>query len=105
MTRYKKIDQTTICKLVYAELDRLPNRYVVCMDLRRSKGVANVNIGGTKFELRIKIFDSGVDDWTKAPNVGSFTFEDSDGIMWWPEIYSAFVKCIKELLKDTRKEE
>ena len=97
MARRKKIDQSTIYKLVYTELDKLPERYVVCIDLRRSKGVANVNIGGTKFELRVKIFDSGVDDWTKAPNVGSFTFEDSDGIMWWSEIYTAFVRKVAEL--------
>lgn len=105
MTRNKKIDQTTICKLVYAELDRLPNRYVVVMEMRRSRGAANVNIGGTKFELNIKIFNSDVKDWTHAPNVGSFTFEDSDGVFWWPDIYSAFVKHIKELLKNARKEE
>lgn len=95
--RPKRIDQTTICKLVYKELDKLPSRYVVCMDLRRSKGVANVNVGGTKFELRVKIFDSGVDDWTKAPNVASFTFEDSDGIMWWPDDYRALVNRVKIL--------
>jgi len=95
--RPKRIDQTTICKLVYQELDKLPSRYVVCMDLRRSKGVANVNVGGTKFELRVKIFDSGVDDWTKAPNVGSFTFEDSDGIIWWPDDYRALANHVKIL--------
>ncbi len=95
--RPKRIDQTTICKLVYQELDKLPSRYVVFMDLRRSKGVANVNVGCTQFELRVKIFDSGVDDWTKAPNVGSFTFEDSDGIMWWPDIYRALVNHVKIL--------
>lgn len=97
MTRRKKIDQTTICKLVYAELDRLPKRYVTCMVMRRSKGVANVNVGGTKFELRVRIYDSGVDDWTQAPNVGSFTFEDSDGIMWWSEDFSALVKQVDNL--------
>lgn len=105
MRKHKKIDQTTICKLAYAELDKLPNRYVVVMEMRRSRGVANVNIGGTKFELNIKIFDSDVKDWRHAPNVGSFTFEDSDGIFWWPDIYSAFVKRIKELLKNPRKED
>lgn len=97
MARRKKIDQSTIYKLVYAELDKLPSRYVVCMDLRRSKGGANVNIGGTKFELRVKIFDSGVDDWTHAPNVASFTFEDSDGIFWWSETYAFFVRKVAEL--------
>ena len=75
------------------------------MDMRRSRGAANVNIGGTKFELRVIIFDSDVEDWTHAPGVGSFTFEDSDGIFWWPDFYSAFVKRIKELLKNARKEE
>jgi hypothetical protein len=97
MARRKKIDQSTIYKLVYTELDKLPERYVVCMDLRRSKGAANVNIGGTKFELRVKIFDSGVDDWTHAPNVASFTFEDSDGIFWWSETYAALVLKVVEL--------
>lgn len=101
----QKINQDTICKLVYAELNNLPKQYVVAMDIRRSRGVANVNIGGTKFELRVKIFDTDVEDWTLAPNVGSFTFEDSDGIIWWPDIYSAFVKRIKELLNNARKEE
>lgn len=95
--RPKRIDQTTICKLVYRELDKLPSRYVVCMDLRRSKGVANVNIGRTKFELNVKIFDSGVDDWRYAPNVGSFTFEDSDGIIWWAHDYQTLVNRIKTL--------
>lgn len=95
--RPKRIDQTTICRLVYQELNKLPSRYVVCMDLRHSKGAANVNVGGTKFELRVKIFDSGVDDWTKAPNICSFTFEDSDGIMWWPEHYRALVNRVKIL--------
>ena len=95
MARYKKIDQTTICKLVYKELDRLPNRYVVVMEMLRSRGVANVNIGGTKFELNVKIFDSDVENWTHAPNVGSFTFEDSEGTIWWSGIYSAFVKRIE----------
>ena len=97
MARRKKIDQSTICKLVYTELDKLPERYVVVMDLRRSKGVANVNIGGTKFQLRVKIFDSGVDDWTHAPNVGEFEFEDSDGIFWWSETYAFFVRKVAEL--------
>lgn len=105
MSKYKKINQDTICKLVYAELDKLPKQYVVAMDMRRSRGAANVNIGGTKFELRVKIFDTDVEDWTHAPNVGSFTFEDSDGIIWWPGIYSTFVKRIKELLENARKEE
>lgn len=105
MARYKKIDQTTICKLVYKELDRLPNRYVVVMEMLRSRGVANVNCGGTKFELNVKIFDSDVENWTHAPNVGSFTFEDSDGTIWWSGIYSAFVKRIEELLNSERKEE
>ena len=105
MSKYKKINQDTICKLVYAELAKLPKQYVVAIDMRRSRGPANVNIGGTKFELRVKIFDSDVEDWTHAPNVCSFTFEDSDGIIWWPEMYSAFVKRIKELLKNARKEE
>lgn len=105
MSKYKKINQDTICKLIYAELDKLPKQYVVVMDMRRSRGAANVNIGMTKFELRVKIFDSDVEDWKHAPSVGSFTFEDSDGIFWWPDIYSAFVKRIKELLKNARKEE
>jgi hypothetical protein len=100
MARRKKIDQTTICKLVYAELDKLPERYVVVMNMRRSRGVANVNLGGTKFELRVKIFDSGVEDWTHAPNVGDFDFEDSDGIFWWPEIYTALVKKVAEFCEN-----
>lgn len=95
--RPKRIDQTTICKLVYQELDKLPSRYVVCMDLRRSKGVANVSVGGTKFNLQVRIFDSGIDDWTKAPNVGFFTFEDSDGIMWWPDHYNKLINHVKIL--------
>ena len=97
MKQRKKIDQTTICKLVYTELDKLPERYVFVMDLRRSKGVANVNIGGTKFQLQVKIFDSAVEDWTHAPNIGEFTFEDSDGIFWWSEIYAFFVQKVAEL--------
>lgn len=105
MSKYKKINQDTICKLVYAELDKLPKQYVVAIDMRRSRGAANVNIGGTKFELLVIIFDSNVEDWTHAPNVGSFTFEDSDGIIGWPEIYSAFMKRIKELLENAKKEE
>lgn len=98
MQRRRKIDQTTICKLVYTELDKLPDHYVVCMDMRRSKGIANVNIGGTKFELRIKVFDSSVDDWTHAPNVGSFTFEDSDGTYRWPKIYQKLVEFVQNHL-------
>jgi len=105
MSKHKKINQDTICKLVYTELNKLPERYVVVLNMRRSKGVANVNIGGTKFELCVKIFDSDVEDWTHAPNVGSFTFEDSDGITWWSEYYQAFVKRIDELSRNTRKEE
>lgn len=105
ISKYKKINQDTICKLVYAELDKLPDHYVVCMDMRRSKGLANVNIGGTKFELKIRIFDSSVDDWTHVPNVGSFTFEDSDGIIWWPESYHAFVEHINKLSRNATKEE
>lgn len=97
MARRKKIDQTTICKLVYAELDKLPKRYVIVMDLRRSKGVANVNIGETKFELIVKIFDSGVDDWTHAPVVATFDFEDSDGTFWWSETYTVLVRKVAEL--------
>ena len=98
MKRLRKIDQTTICKLVYTELDKLPDHYVVCMDMRRSKGLANVNVGGTKFELRIKVFDSDVEDWTHVPNVGSFTFEDSDGTNWWTEKYQALVDFVKNHL-------
>ena len=106
MSKYrKKINQDTICKLVYAELDKLPKQYVVAMDMRRSRGAANVNIGGTKFELRVKIFDSDVEDWTHAPIVSSFTFEDSDGIICWSDIYSTFVKRIEELLKNAREKE
>ena len=104
MAKHKQINQDTICKLVYAELDKLPNHYVVCMDMRRSKGLANVNVGGTKFELRIRVFDSDIEDWTHAPNVGSFTFEDSDGTIWWPEQYQAFVKHINKLSRNSRKE-
>lgn len=105
MSKYKKINQDTICKLVYTELDKLPEQYVVTIKMRRSRGSANVNVGGTKFELCVKIYDSDIEDWTHAPNVGSFTFEDSDGIIWWPEAYHAFVEHINKLSRNTRKEE
>lgn len=61
---------------------------MVCIDYRRSKGAANVNIGITKCELKYRVFDSGLDDWTHQPAVIYGEFEDSDGIGWWPELYN-----------------
>lgn len=69
-------------------LDKLNKRYVFVIDFRRSKGAGNVNIGGTKTELIYKVFDTELEDWTHQPNVLHGTFEDSDGTIWWLDIYN-----------------
>lgn len=92
-----KLDQTNILKVVSAELDKLSPRYVVCINYRRSKGKANVNIGITKCELIYRVFDSEKEDWTHQPSVISGTFEDSDGTSWWWELLASIKKDVEIL--------
>ena len=88
MGRNIKLDQSNILQKVSAELDKLSPRYVVCINYRRSKGKANVNIGITKCELIYRVFDSEKEDWTHQQAVIWGTCEDSDGTSWWMELYS-----------------
>lgn len=73
----------------------LPESYVFVIDYRKSLGAGNVNIGGTKTELKIKIFDTDLDDWTHQPSVYQRTFEDSDGLIWWSSQFYAFEQEMK----------
>jgi hypothetical protein len=97
MGRRKVINQATIPGLVYKELEQLPPRYVYVMDFRKSLGPGNVNIGGTKFELIIKVFDTDKENWTHQPGVYERTFEDSDGTTWWGNQYADFLTDMKYL--------
>ena len=97
MGRRLKLDQTNILQRVSAELDKLSPRYVVCINYRRSKGKANVNIGITKCELIYRVFDSEKEDWTHQPPVISGTFEDSDGTSWWWELFASLKNDVEVL--------
>lgn len=88
MARKTILTQNNILEKVQKVLDGLNPRYVVCINYRRSKGKANVNIGITKCELIYRVFDSEKEDWTHQPPVISGTFEDSDGTSWWRELYN-----------------
>ena len=97
MGKRLKLDQTNILQRVSAELDKLSPRYVVCINYRRSKGKANVNIGITKCELIYRVFDSEKEDWTHQPPVISGTFEDSDGTSWWWELFASLKNDVEVL--------
>jgi hypothetical protein len=88
MARKTKLTRDNILKKVYELLDQLDKRYVVCIDYRRSKGAANVNIGITKCELIYRVFDAGLDDWAHQPAVIYGRFEDSDYTDWWWDNYN-----------------
>ena len=97
MARRIKLTQDNILKKVHEVLDQLDPRYVVVIDYRRSKGKANVNIGITKCELRYKVYDSELDDWTHQPAIIYGTFEDSDYTVWWPELYNNLKHSVEVL--------
>ncbi len=93
----ERITQSTIHSKVSKVLEQLPINFVVCINYKRSKGMANVNIGGTKTELVYNVYDSNLDNWTHQKPILSGTFEDSDGISRWAEKYYKFKKNVEEL--------
>lgn len=93
--RYKKLTSENILNSVNEVMLTLPKNYVYCLDFRKSQGPGNVNIGQTKTELKIKIFDTDLEDWTHQPCVYSRTFEDSDGTTWWGSQFADFKREIK----------
>lgn len=95
--RYKKITKANILSRVNAVLETLPENYVFVIDYRKSLGPGNVNIGQTKTELNIKVFDTDLEDWTHQPNVYHCTFEDSDGTTWWNSQFADFERKIERL--------
>lgn len=88
--RYKKITKGNILEKVNGVLKTLPKSYVYTIDYRKSLGPGNVNIGGTKTELNIKVYDTDLENWTRQPNVYARTFEDSDGDILWAAVFSQF---------------
>ena len=103
MARRIKLTQDNILKKVHEVLDQLHPRYVVCIDYRRSKGAGNVNIGGTKCELKYRVFDTELDDWTHQPAVIYGEFEDSDYTTWWPERYASLKHDVEVLNEKAQK--
>jgi len=99
MARKIKLTQDNILKKVHEALDQLNPRYVVVIDYRRSKGKGNVNIGITKCELRYKVYDTELDDWTHQSAIIYGTFEDSDGTDWWLEMYNNLKYSVEVLNK------
>ena len=50
-----------------------------------------VNVGGTYFDLDFYIWD------LDGKKVCKYTFEDSDGTLWWDEVYNQIKKKIADL--------
>ena len=96
--RKEHVDKSNILTKVNRELSKLPSSYVVCLDCKESKGKANVNIGGTKFQLKIHVFDSDLEDWTHQPSVLFKEFDDSDGTVWWNDSFQSLKNSIEQLI-------
>lgn len=101
--RHKKITKENILERVHNVLKNLPSAYVFTMDYRKSQGLGNVNIGQTKTELAIRVFDTDLEDWTKQPAVCFYTFEDSDGTIWWSSMFADFERKINALCESKNK--
>ena len=102
--RRVKINQKSILKLVNDTLHKLPPRYVTALNCKESRGKANVNVGQTKYELDVYIWDSEVPDWTKAPCILHQQYEDSDGVLWWEGVFAALCQTVNNLIeKETKK--
>ena len=95
--RRKNITKANILSRVNAVLETLPENYVFVIDYRKSLGPGNVNVGQTKTELNIKVFDTDLEDWVRQPNVFWQTFEDSDGTIWWNSQFADFERAIERL--------
>ena len=73
----KEITPDNALSRVSKLLDKLPDKYVVCIDCRRSKGKADLNRGQTKFELIVRVYDSELHNWKHQPPVLHISLKDS----------------------------
>ena len=93
--RRKNITKENILSRVNAVLETLPENYVFAINYRKSLGPGNVNIGKTKTELKVYVFDTDLEDWTHQPSVYRRTFEDSDGTTQWNDQFADFEREMK----------
>ena len=94
--RPQTLTPDNIQELVHAELKKVPDKYVVCTDCKRSGGRARLSIDGAQFDLTVRIFDGTLPNWHAQP-VATARFNDSFGTVRWPDRLDTLRKEIQRL--------